>query len=125
MIIRIALLFFLLHMINIMQVEVCHREGLLLCKLNNLPHRALGMLYYAQMKYPGRGDYVRDYLVEYYKKTVPGEEWLIEGQKKPVVSMFACVKAAEFPRNKDIQLIRKVIMHNQWIMAEKESNPSP
>lgn len=123
MIIKTAIIFFLLHMVAMMQVEIVHREGKVLCKLENLPHRGLGMLYYAQMKYPGRGDYVREYLVQYFRRTEPGDEWLIEGQRKPVVKLFAITKAAEFPRNKDIQLIRRVIMHNHQVEMEKNDHP--
>jgi hypothetical protein len=79
------------------------------------------MLFYAHIKYPSRPDYLRDYLMEYL--CYRDGEMLIEGQTRPVVEMYAVTKACDFPKNKEIQVLKRIIMHNHFErmkMKEKE-----
>lgn len=117
--IKIILLFCLLHMLSLFHSEVVHREGLLLCRFNNLPHRGTGMLFYAQMKNPHRGDFAVDYLANYYRFT--GDEFMIEGMKRPVVDLLAIQSARDFPNNPELQRIRQAVMHNHFVRMREES----
>lgn len=121
MTIRLILLFCLLHLLSVFHAEIIHREGLLLARFNNLPHRSLGMLYYSHIKHPQRADFTRDYLDQYFRFT--NDEWLLEGQRKPVVSMHVIDQAAEFPRDKDLQGLKRAIMKRHKKKMEENAIP--
>lgn len=109
---RVVVIFCLLHVFSLYEADVVYREGMLLCRLQNQPHRGLGMLFYCHMKHPERVDYIRDYELQYLELTAKG--WILEGQKRPVVPMYAVVQAKCFPWNKELQMIRKLVMFNHF-----------
>lgn len=121
-ILRIFILFALLHFLNLMHLEIIHREGDTLSRLYNLPHRSLGMLYLCAVKAPYRADYVKDYLVAYFNAADGG--YLQEGQKYPVVDCYAVNAARSFPRNSDLWAIRCMTMENHevWLRKREEEN---
>ena len=102
-----------------MHLEVVHREGLVLSKLYNLPHKSLGMLYYAHIKQPWREDYLKDYLIAYFEAADGG--YLQEGQKRPMIDMYAVNAARSFPRSPDLWQIRCIVMenHEKWLNDRK------
>lgn len=122
MILRSILLFCLLHLSSMIFADRLHYEGDLLCRLKNLPHRGLGMLWWAYILQPERADYMRDYLAQYLIYT--DGEMLLEGSTKPVVPMMAVRAAREFPKNKDLDAIRMVVMANYFKRLEKETKES-
>lgn len=117
--IRSILLLCLLQLLWLFSIAICHKEGNLLCKLYNMPHRGLGLLYYCTMKQPERADYFRDYAVQYLKYT--DEDMILEGQKRPVVPMLIVREAAiRFPRNKEIQGLKFIVMARHFNRLKKE-----
>ena len=89
-----------------------------MAKLRNLPHRALGTLYWAAQLEPDRSDYVRDYLFYYLQMDM--EELFIEGSTRPVVPMYAVAQARKFPRNQEMQNIGKLFMARHFKKLKEE-----
>jgi hypothetical protein len=117
--IRSILLICLLNLGSMIFVEKMQLEGDLLCKLQNLPHRGLGMLHWCAVLQPHRSDYVKTYLVQYF--IYDGQEMLLEGQNRPVVPMYAVAMARQFPRNEELQVIRNITMANHFNKLRKEN----
>lgn len=115
---KLIILFCLLNLLSIIFIEKLHRDGELLCKLRNLPHRGLGTLYWATQLAPDRADYVKDYL--FYYLEAQREELFLEGSNKPVVPMYAVAVARGFPRNADLQKIRAIFMYQHFKQLEEE-----
>lgn len=114
---RILIVLSALVLLSEFQLEVVHKEGLLLCRLENMPHRGLGQLFYAHMKAPYRADFLKDYLTQYFKAV--DEEWIVEGQKRPVVAMYTVEMAPYFPKNHEIQMLRRIVKHNLEVRAQR------
>lgn len=112
MIIRFFLVIIAVIHLQAYNAVVEHDLGIALCLLGNLPHRGLGMLYSAHIKYPHRADFAQDYLEQWVLLTL--NERFIEGQTKPVVPMMSAQLARQFQDVADIQKVNKVIFLNHF-----------
>lgn len=119
MILRAILLFCLVNFLTMSIAEKMHFEGVLLARLQNLPHRSLGILHWCTIMQPHRADYIKDYLIYYIM--YQDEEMFLEGSRKPVVNMMAVRVARQFPNNKELQTVRNAVMHNHFARIQNET----
>ena len=109
-ILRLTLCFLLLIFSWLQSCDWLSEEGQRLNMLGNLPHRGLGMIYAAHFLQPWREDYARSYITEWW--LADSEERMMEGQLRPVVPMLTVRMANEFPFNRDLQILRMVMIQN-------------
>lgn len=88
--------------------EVTHENGMTLCVLQNLPHRGLGMLYWANTLQPQRDDWARDYLTMWLVATA--EKRVQEGQTRPVLAMYAAQLAVRHP-TQEIRNVARALLY--------------
>lgn len=78
--------------------------------LGNLPHRVLGLDYVAHILEPNRTDYTIEYLGSWFSSV--NTYMMIEGQRKPIVPLFAGQYASE--HLEDPQLLQFSHLFRQW-----------
>lgn len=98
---------------------IIHDRGITIAALNNLPHRSLGMLWTAHLMLPAREDFAADYLGQWL--LLDREQFLLEGQRYPVVPVYSCHVASQFPRDKRIQRLSKLMKDDY----RPDENPQP
>jgi hypothetical protein len=116
--IRLTSLLCLLTLSFMMMIEDLEFQGQLMGNLLNLPHRSLGLLHWCMVAEPQRSDFARNYIMAY--KTAVDNEWLLEGQRRPVIDMLAVQLSREFPNDVQLQTLQRIIMHNHFARLEQE-----